>query len=253
MIIIAALLALVQISAQRAGTESPLTQAVTSAVVLLEGGTSATINGARSGANAVMSLPQLERDNKSLRDENHALQQENVRLHELAAQYASEARVAPIVDTAPNGIAARVVGFPPENESRTVTIDKGSAVGIHKDDGVLGDGGVVGLIVGVEPFTSQVMLITDYTSRLPAVTRRGRYWGIARGNLASVRVEYIPQDAAIRVGDLVVTGEGRSFHSGIPIGTIQTIERGDTTLYQTAILKPAVDLGTIDHVIVVPK
>ena len=249
----AALLALVQIGAQRAGNESPLTQLIASAAVLFESGASAGVNGVRSGTAAVLSVPQLEKDNAALRDENRALQNENVRLHELAAQYASEARVAPIVDTAANGIQARVVGFPPENELRTVTIDKGSSSGVHKDDGVLADGGIVGLVVGVEPFSSQVMLITDYTSRLPAVTRKGRYWGIARGNLNSVRVEYIPQDAVIKVGDVVVTGEGRSFHSGIPIGTISKIERGDTTLYQTAVLTPAVNLGSLDHVVVVPK
>ena len=253
MIIVAALLALWQINAQRAGVDSPLTQAGMTAAVLFESATTATVGGARAAANAVLSVPSLERDNKTLRDENRALQNENVRLHELAAQYASVARVQATVDTAPNGIEARVIGFPPENESRTVTINKGASAGVHKDDGVLADGGVVGLISSVQPFSSQVMLITDYTSRLPAITRRGRYWGIARGNLATVRVEYIPQDASIRVGDVVVTGEGRSFHSGIPIGKVEKIERADATLYQTAILKPAVDLGAIDHVVVVPK
>jgi rod shape-determining protein MreC len=97
------------------------------------------------------------------------------------------------------------------------------------------------------------VLITDYTSRIPAVTRRGRYWGIARGNLSSVRVEYIPQDAPIKPGEVIVTGQGRSFHSGVPIGTILSVERGDATLYQTAVLRPAVNLGTLDRVVVVPQ
>jgi rod shape-determining protein MreC len=252
-IIVAALLALWQINAQRSGVDSPLTQAGMTAAVLFESATSATIGGVRYATGAVLSVPSLERDNRALREQNRSLQTENVRLHELAAQYAAESRVQQTVDTAPNGVEARVIGFPPENESRTVTINKGASAGIRKDDGVLADGGVVGLITSVQPFSSQVMLITDYTSRLPAITRHGRFWGIARGNLATVRVEYIPQDAPIRVGDIVVTGEGRSFHSGIPIGTIAKIERADTTLYQTAILKPAVDLGAIDHVVVVPK
>jgi rod shape-determining protein MreC len=97
------------------------------------------------------------------------------------------------------------------------------------------------------------VLATDYTSRIPAVVQRGRWWGIARGNLGSVVVEYIPQDAHLRAGDVVVTGEGRSFHSGIPIGTVTTIERGDATLYQTAVLKTSVDLGALDRVVVVTK
>ena len=105
----------------------------------------------------------------------------------------------------------------------------------------------------VGPFSSTVVLATDYTSRIPAIVRRGRWWGIARGNLSSVVVEYIPQDAPLHRGDVVVTGEGRSFHSGIPIGVVTEIERGDATLYQTAVLKTLVDLNALDRVVVVTK
>jgi rod shape-determining protein MreC len=252
-IIVAALLALVQINAQRNGNESPLTTAGMAVASFLESATSAAIEGTRSAANATLSLPQLERDNTQLRADNAALRAENAQLHELAAQYAAEDAVRPIVNLFPKGLEARIIGFPPENESRTVTIDRGSSAGVRKDDGVIADGGVVGRVVSVAPFSSEVALITDYTSRIPAVTRRGRYWGIARGNLSSVRVEYIPQDATLRIGDVIVTGEGRSFHSGVPIGTVIRIDRGDATLYQTAILKPAVNLGSIDRVVVVPQ
>ncbi len=240
-------------NALRTGAESPLTTVGMSLASFVETVVTGTFNGVRGAGTAVVSLPQLERDNAALRAENARLAKENVDLHELSAAYAAEVTVKPVVDTNPNGIEARVVGFPPENESRSVTIDRGSSSGIHKDDGVLAAGGVVGRIESVTPFSSKVVLITDYMSRLPAVTRRGRWWGIARGNLGSVRVEYIPQDAPLKIGDVIVTGEGRSFHSGHPIGTIVQIERGDTTLYQTAVLKPAANLGALDRVVVVPK
>jgi rod shape-determining protein MreC len=250
---VAALVAILQINAERSGNESPLSTAVMSLASFVETASAVTASGARTAGTSVLSLPQLERENRDLSARNQTLEAENTRLHELASQYSAEARVRPIVDTSPSGVEARVIGFPPENESRTVTINKGSSSGVHKDDGVMAAGGVVGRVQSVTPFASKVVLITDYTSRLPAVTRIGRYWGIARGNITSVRVEYIPQDAKIKVGDVVVTGEGFSFHSGIPIGTITRIERGDATLYQTAILKPAADIGAIDRVVVVPK
>ena len=180
------------------------------------------------------------------------LTQENARLHELAAAYAAESSVRPVVDLY-HGIEARVIGFPPENESRAVTIDKGFRAGVVRDQGVLAAGGMVGRVAAVGPYSSSVLLATDYTSRIPAIVRRGRWWGIARGNLSSVVVEYLPQDAPLRVGDVVVTGEGRSFHSGVPIGTVRAIERGDGTLYQTAVIKTFVDLGALDRVVVVPR
>jgi rod shape-determining protein MreC len=242
--------ALVQINAQRTGSESPIATVATSAFVLGESGISAAINGVRATVTGVVSLPQLERENAQLRTDNTTLTEENARLHELAAAYAAETSVRPVVDLY-RGIEARVVGFPPENESRAVTIDKGSNAGVRRDDGVLAANGVVGRIAAVGPFSSSVVLISDYTSRIPAVARRGRWWGIARGNLSSVRMEYVPQDAPLKIGDVIVTGEGRSFHAGVPIGTVTAVDRGDATLYQSAVLKPSVDLGALDRVVVV--
>jgi rod shape-determining protein MreC len=249
---VTAVVALVQINAERTKTESPIATVATSFFGLAETALSITAGGVRAAATAVASLPQLARDNAKLRTDNQALTVENARLHELAAGYAAEAGVRIAVDLY-HGIEARVVGFPPENESRAVTIDRGANAGVRRDDGVVSVNGVVGRVASVGPFSSTVVLITDYTSRIPAVVRSGRWWGIARGNLSGVRMEYVPQDAPLKAGDVIVTGEGRSFHSGVPIGTIASIERGDATLYQTAIVKPAVDLGALDRVVVVPR
>ena len=68
-----------------------------------------------------------------------------------------------------------------------------------------------------------------------------------------MRLEYISQDAPVHVGDRVVTGEARSFHSGALIGTIKKVERSDTGLYQTAVVEPAADLGALDRIVVIPK
>jgi rod shape-determining protein MreC len=245
-------LALLQIGAQRSGSVSPIATFANSLFGVAETAIAATIRGTRAFDSAVLALPSLERENAALRERNRRLTEENARLHELAAQYAAESSVRPVVDLY-HGVEARVIGFPPENESRAVTIDKGFRAGVARDQGVLAAGGMVGRVVAVGPYSSTVLLATDYTSRIPAIVRRGRWWGIARGNLSSVVVEYLPQDAPLRVGDVVVTGEGRSFHSGVPIGTVKTIERGDGTLYQTAVIKTFVDLGALDRVVVVPR
>ncbi|HEY1429709.1 MAG TPA: rod shape-determining protein MreC, partial [Candidatus Tumulicola sp.] len=136
---------------------------------------------------------------------------------------------------------------------RTVTIDRGATSGIRRDDGVVTPDGAVGRIAAVAPLSSTVVLLTDFTSRIPAIVRRGRWWGIARGNLSSVRMEFVSQDAPLRSGDVIVTGEGRSFHSGVPIGTVVTVDRGDATLYQTAVVKPSANLGALDRVVVITR
>jgi rod shape-determining protein MreC len=234
-----------QIGAQRTGSVSPIATIASSFFGLAQTAVTATIRGARVLGTAALALPGLERENAMLRARNRQLVEENARLHELAAAYAAESAVRPVVELY-DGIEARVIGFPPENESRAVTIDKGYRAGVRRDEGVLAAQGVVGRVAAVGPFSSTVVLATDYTSRIPAIVRRGRWWGIARGNLSSVVMEYIPQDASLRVGDVVVTGEGRSFHSGAPIGVVTQVERADSTLYQTAVLRTFVDLGAVE-------
>lgn len=245
-------MALLQIGAQRSGTTSPIAIVAGSATFVGQSAVSAVVRGVRAAATTVVTFPRVVREDGALRARNLQLERENAQLREVTAASSLERAVQPELNLY-RGIEARVIGFPPENESRAVTIDKGSAAGVHRDDGVLAGGGVVGRIEAVTPLSSTVVLVTDYTSRIPAIVRRGRWWGIARGNLSSVVVEYVEQDAPLRAGDVVVTGEGQSFHSGIPIGTVTDVERGSSTLYQTAILKPFVDLGALDRVVVVSK
>jgi rod shape-determining protein MreC len=243
---------LLQIGAQRSGSVSPIATVATSFFGIAESAIAVTIRATRALGENMLALPGLERENAALHARNAQLIEENARLHELAAASDAESGVHPIVDLY-HGIEARVVGFPPENESRAVTIDKGYRAGVRRDQGVIAADGVVGRVAAAGPFSSTVVLATDYTSRIPVIVRRGRWWGIARGNLSSVVVEYIPQDAPLRVGDVIVTGEGRSFHSGVPIGAVTEIERGDATLYQTAVIKTFANLGALDRVVVISR
>jgi rod shape-determining protein MreC len=125
--------------------------------------------------------------------------------------------------------------------------------GIRRDDGVVTGEGVVGRIVEVDPLSAKVLLVNDPTSKLPAVVQKGRWWAIAVGTATRVKLQYISQDAKLKVGDRVVTGEGRSFHAGILIGRIKQIEPAAAgALDQTAIVQPAADLTALSRVLVVP-
>lgn len=252
-IIVAAALALMQVTAQRTGAPSLPTAAGTTLALGFEEGGSALVTGVRTAGLRALAFPQLEGENARLRAQNQALAERNARLAEALAAYRQQVAIAPRLAEYAGAIEARVIGFPPENAIQSVTIDKGTRNGVRRDDGVLSGPGVVGRVVEADPYTSKVALLTDFTSIIPAIVRRGRYWGVARGNQDSVRLQYVSQDAALRIGDVVVTGEARSFHSGAVLGTILRIDRSDSSLYQTAVLKPAVDFSSLDRVVVVPK
>ena len=250
----AALVALLQLDFARAGRTSPLTAAVTAASTYLQLGATVVVNGVRGGVTTVVRTPQLAADNGRLRGENAALRAQNDELRERLARIPAAQDLAAAKLAHPDGIEATVIGYDPEAALRVVTIDRGAKDGVRRDDGVVTGAGVAGRIVEVAPFSSKVLLVTDATSKLPAVVQHGRWWAIAVGTSTRVKLQYVSQDAKLRVGDRVVTGEGRSFHAGVLIGRITHIEPVSAgALDQSAVVQPAADLSALSHVVVLPQ
>jgi rod shape-determining protein MreC len=253
-IIAASLVALVQLQFARQGRPSPLTSAITTAYAYLDVAFGVTMTAARDGVGYVIDLPQLARENAELRAQNAALSTENLTLRETLARVPSQLAIERAQARYPAGIPALVVAYDPENKEQIVTIDKGSQAGVSRGDGVVNDSGVVGRVIEADPLTSKVLLITDYTSNLPAIVQQGRWWGIASGTLTRINLHYVSQDARLKVGQAVVTGEGRSFHAGLLIGHIASVTPMPAgALDQQAIVEPAVAFGRIDHVVVLPR
>jgi rod shape-determining protein MreC len=242
---VAALIALLQLDFARAGRSSPLSLTVTTVTAYMQVAVAAVVDMVRGASANVARTPGLSAENQRLRAENASLRAQN-------DEYAE--RLARAQFAHPDGIAATVIGFDPEAALHDVTIDRGLKDGVRLDDGVITGDGVVGRVVEVDPLSSHVLLVSDATSRLPAVVQRGRWWAIAVGTSAHVKLQYVSQDAKLRVGDRVVTGEGRSFHAGVLIGRISQLEPVSAgALDQSAIVQPAVDLGALTRVIVLPQ
>jgi rod shape-determining protein MreC len=253
-IIVAALLALLQLDFTRSGRPSPLTIVITTVSAWAQLAAATVTNGTRDGVNSVVHLPQLAHDNGDLRADVARLTAENRVLSETLSRVPAEAALARAQVAEPNGIPANVIGFDPENALHVITIDRGAKDHLRTDDGVMTGDGVVGRVVEVDPLSAKVLLINDPTSRLTAQVQRGRWWAIAVGTLTRVKLRFISQDAKLRVGDRVVTGEGRSFRAGVTIGRIATLEPMNAgALDQSAIVEPAANLGGLTRVLVVPK
>ena len=253
-LIVAALLALLQLDFNRSGRTSPLSAIVTTASAWAQLAATTVTNAVRGGADTVVHTPQLAHDNADLRAQVAQLQRENQTLNETLARVPAEAALARAQLIEPSGIPANVIGFDPDNALHVITIDRGAKDHLQTDDGVLTGDGVVGRVVEVDPLSAKVLLINDPTSRLTAQIAQGRWWAIAVGTLTHVKLRFISQDAKLHVGDRVVTGEGRSFRAGLPIGRIASLEPMNAgALDQSAIVEPAVDLAALTRVLVVPK
>jgi len=249
-IIVAALIVLIQIDAARSGKPSFLSSGAASVFGFFQSGISAGADATRNTVGAFLEAPHLSGENAALAERNRALKAENSRLREALSTQPDAASIERAAAHEPGGIVATTIGFDPENQSRIVTIDKGSRAGVRLDAGVIDEAGVVGRVVVVEPFTSKILLLTDATSKVPAVVQRGRWWGIATGTNTRVQLQYVSQDAKLQRGDLVVTGEGRSFHAGLPIGRVVQIFHSEGALYQAALVEPIVAFGRLSRVLV---
>ena len=250
----AALVALLQLDFARAGRTSPLTVTVTTVSTYAQLAVTTVVNVARAGYDNVVRAPGLAAENGRLRDQNAALRTQNDELSERLARIPAAQDLLTAKLAHPDGIEATVIGYDPEAATHVVTIDRGAKDGVRRDDGVVTGRGVVGRIVEVAPLSSKVLLVSDATSRLPAIVQHGRWWAIAVGTSTRVKLQYISQDAKLRVGDRVVTGEGRSFHAGVLLGRIAHLEPAAAgALDQTAIVQPAADLAALSRVVVLPQ
>jgi rod shape-determining protein MreC len=253
-IIVAALLALLQLDYVRSGKTNPVVAGITATTTWLQLAAVTVTNGTRTGIATIANVPQLARENATLAEQVRALTDRNRELDETLSRVPAEAALARAQMHAPDGIEATVIGFDPENAMRTITLDKGTRDGVHRDDGVMTGEGVVGRIIESDPLSSKVLLLNDPTSRLPALVQRGRWWAIAVGTQTRVKLRFISQDAHLRAGDQVVTGEGRSFHAGVLIGRIRSVDPMNAgALDQSAIVDPAAPLGALTRVLIVRK
>jgi len=251
---VAALVALLQIDFARQGRTSPITATVTTVATYAQLAVATVTDVVRGTFAGTIALPQLAHDNAVLVAENARLSSENHDLTETLARIPAERDLVHAQIEHPTGIPATVIGYDPESAQHVITIDRGTRDHIQRDDGVVTGAGAVGRIIEVGFLSSKVLLINDPASKLPAIIEHGRWWAIAVGTQTRLKLQYISQDAKLHVGDLVVTGEGRSFHAGTPIGRIAQLAPSNAgALDQSAIVEPAVSFGSLSSVLVLTK
>ncbi len=104
-----------------------------------------------------------------------------------------------------------------------VVVNKGSRFGVHKKQPVLDANGIVGQVIRSLPLSSEVMLITDPNHAIPVqVNRNGlRTIAIGSGSLDRLNLPFLPNNADVLPGDLLVTsGLGGTFPQGYPVAVV---------------------------------
>jgi rod shape-determining protein MreC len=135
---------------------------------------------------------------------------------------------------------------------KSIIIDRGSADGVEVNDIIANANGLIGRVVLTTNDLSKVQLVTDNNCSVGSLIERTRRQGVVRGSGgASVQMFDIPALSDVQPGDRVLTaGIDGVFPKGIPIGSVVRSEPGQS-LFKTVTVKPAVDFGTIEEVIVI--
>lgn len=121
-------------------------------------------------------------------------------------------------------IPAKVVSNSVDKKDNLITINKGTADGVHKDMGVVSGNGVVGIVyMAGEHYSVVIPVLSSKSSISCTIDKRGYvgYLHWTGGDCQLAYVDDIPRHAHFRLYDRVVTsGYSSVFPPGIAIGKI---------------------------------
>ncbi|MCA9973518.1 MAG: rod shape-determining protein MreC [Anaerolineales bacterium] len=151
-------------------------------------------------------------------------------------------------------LTAAVISQDTNPAIRSIIIDKGSEDGVLVGMPVESARGLVGRVFRTANNSSQVILITDSSSAVPARLGTSRGTGILRGGGlgGSMVIEWLDLKYQVETGEVVATsGLGGDFPQDIVIGRVIEVERREAELFQRAVVQPAVDFESLEIVFVI--
>lgn len=197
----------------------------------------------------------LVKDNNQLRSSSIILERkvqqmmvlraENIRLRELLNSSAA------LDDSV---LLTELIGVNPDPFQHQIILNKGSEDGVFIGQPVLDAGGIMGQVVEVSLYTNRTMLVTDGRHALPIeVVRNGmRAIALGKGIHNELDITHVPDNADIRVGDLLVSSAlGGRFPYGYPLAQVRIVERDPSRKFMIVKAKPLARLNNSRYVLMV--
>ncbi len=233
-----------------------------SAISTVEKGVHIVTHGIGDTFSAVKELKQLKKDYNDLviKLENYEqMQRSNADIRKENERLREQLDFAISLDE--QNYPAQIISRDFDNVYTYLTIDKGSVNGIKKNMPVIafqnGNRGLVGKVVQVGTFTSQVMPVYNLNYIVSARIQNQRDLGLVNGTGSQDKpllLQYIRKNVAseLSYGDIIVTsGENDNYLKDIPIGTISKIISLDYNSSLNIELIPIIDFSRLENVIVV--
>jgi rod shape-determining protein MreC len=194
----------------------------------------------------------LESENQLLRRINIELADEANRLREAKLENLRLRRLLGLRDHLPFDIVGgQVIGKNLTLLRNTLTIDIGGNEEIKPLMPVIGDGGLVGLVVSVTEHYAIVNLLLNVDFRASAKIERSRVDGIIAWDGKNLLLKNVAKTLDVKIGDVVLTSSYSStFPSDIRIGMVSEVEEQPGTLFRSIVVTPSVDFVKLEEVFV---
>lgn len=155
-------------------------------------------------------------------------------------------------------VPARVIARDPSIWFNTITINRGSTSGVAVNMPVVTGGGVVGRVITVSPWASQVMLLTDEKAGAGAVVGQlgqsgalGSVRGRSDLGVGVIEMRYVSGLEQVEVGDYVMTtGQDGIYPPGLNIGKVVDVKKGTATTAHQILIQPGAQLDHLEEVAV---
>lgn len=195
----------------------------------------------------------LERENRSLKDDLRRLQTEMLQYRFFKNENDEYRRALDFsVNPGFNLVAAEVIGRSADTWNSQLIIDKGERQGVKRGQNVISAQGLLGRVMEVSALSSKVMLLTDPDSAVSGVLAKSRTYGLVKGGHGSkLSLEYVPQGVSVEVGEEVsVSSASRIYIRGLPIGKVSAVKGTLEELFFKIEVTPSADPYRTDVVFI---
>lgn len=203
----------------------------------------------------------LEAENEALKEElsklqsdaraADALSRENDRLRDLAElKKVHEDYV--LVD-------AYIIAWSSTDWTNTITINRGTSSGIEVGMcAITANHEIVGLVTQAGANYAVVKTVLDSSLQISATLASSGNNGQVKGSYTTghenlLRMDYLPSSAVIRMDDQVVTAGSTVYPRDLVVGHVVDADFDTTGVAKFALLQPAVDLDTLEHVFIITQ
>lgn len=221
------------------------------------------INGVSNFIDNFFSLKDVLKENKILKsniEKIESLEAENIELKQEINKLKEELNVDYVLSEY-DYLNATVISRNSMYWYNNLTIDKGKNNGIEEGMVVINSTGLIGKIVNVSTFSSDVKLITtnDTNNKISVTVASGNKKLTGLINVYNyeegfLKVEGISNTETVNIGDFVYTsGLGGVFPSGILIGRVDSIVTDVYDLAKIINVKPSASFDDINYVTILKR